>query len=66
MARAAAQGGVELGKRSTPCASAAARGRPNDRVGDVEIFFTGLLIVTGIAITWMAFYVVYRLLQEDR
>jgi uncharacterized membrane protein len=32
----------------------------------VEIFFTGLLIAVALLITWFAFYVVYRLLQEDR
>jgi hypothetical protein len=32
----------------------------------VEIFFTGLLIAVALLITWFAFYVVYRLLHEDR
>jgi hypothetical protein len=32
----------------------------------VEIFFTSLLVVVALLITWFAFYVVYRLLHEDR
>lgn len=32
----------------------------------MEIFFTGLLVVTAILITWFAFYVVYRLLHEEK
>ncbi len=32
----------------------------------MEIFFTGLLIAVALLITWFAFYVVYRLLHEDR
>jgi hypothetical protein len=32
----------------------------------VEIFFTSLLVVVAVVITWFAFYVVYRLLHEDR
>jgi len=32
----------------------------------VEIFYTSLLAVIAIVITWFAFYVVYRLLHEDR
>jgi len=32
----------------------------------VEIFYTSLLVVVGLVIAWFAFYVVYRLLQEDR
>lgn len=32
----------------------------------MEIFFTGLLAVTALLITWFAFYVVYRLLHEDK
>jgi len=32
----------------------------------VEIFYTSLLVVAGLMIAWFAFYVVYRLLQEDR
>ncbi len=40
--------------------------RPGDRLGGVEIFYTSLLVVVGLVIAWFAFYVVYRLLQEDR
>ena len=32
----------------------------------MEIFFTGLLVVTALLITWFAFYVVYRLLREEK
>ncbi len=32
----------------------------------MEIFFTGLLVVVGLVIAWFAFYVVYRLLHEDK
>jgi hypothetical protein len=32
----------------------------------VEIFFTSLLVVVALVITWFAYYVVYRLLHEDR
>jgi len=32
----------------------------------VEIFFTSLLVVVALIITWFSFYVVYRLLHEDR
>jgi hypothetical protein len=32
----------------------------------VEIFYTSLLVVVALLITWFAFYVVYRLLHEDR
>lgn len=32
----------------------------------MEIFFTSLLVVVALLITWFAFYVVYRLLHEDR
>jgi len=32
----------------------------------VEIFFTGLLIAVALLITSFAFYVVYRLLHEDK
>ncbi|MDP9779211.1 hypothetical protein J2S58_002834 [Nakamurella flavida] len=32
----------------------------------LEIFYTGLLVVVGIAVMWFAGYVVYRLLREDR
>jgi len=32
----------------------------------VENFFTGLLIAVALLITWFAFYVVYRLLHEDK
>ncbi|MET3804513.1 hypothetical protein ABIB25_001508 [Nakamurella sp. UYEF19] len=32
----------------------------------LEFFYTALLVVVGAVITWFAFYVVYRLLHEDR
>jgi NO-binding membrane sensor protein with MHYT domain len=32
----------------------------------VEIFYTTLLVLVAIAIAWFAFYVVYRLLHEDK
>jgi hypothetical protein len=32
----------------------------------VEIFYTSLLVVVALLITWFAGYVVYRLLHEDR
>jgi len=32
----------------------------------VEIFYTGLLVVVGLMVVWFAFYVVYRLLHEDK
>jgi uncharacterized membrane protein len=32
----------------------------------VEIFYTGLLVLVAIVITWFAVYVVYRLLHEDK
>ncbi len=32
----------------------------------MEIFYTSLLVVVALLITWFAFYVVYRLLHEDR
>ncbi len=32
----------------------------------VEIFYTSLLVVVALLVTWFAFYVVYRLLHEDR
>jgi len=32
----------------------------------VEVFYTSLLAVVAIVIAWFAFYVVYRLLHEDR
>ncbi len=32
----------------------------------MEIFFTGLLVAVALLITWFAFYVVYRLLHEDK
>ncbi len=34
--------------------------------GSVEIFYTGLLVLVAIVITWFAVYVVYRLLHEDK
>jgi hypothetical protein len=40
---------------------------PGTRYGaQVEIFFTSLLVAVALLITWFAFYVVYRLLHEDR
>ncbi len=32
----------------------------------VEIFYTSLLVLVALLITWFAFYVVYRLLHEDK
>ncbi len=32
----------------------------------MEIFYTGLLVLVAIVITWFAVYVVYRLLHEDK
>lgn len=32
----------------------------------VEAFFTTLLVLAGIAITWFAVYVVYRLYADQR
>jgi uncharacterized membrane protein len=32
----------------------------------VEIFYTGLLVLVALLITWFAIYVVYRLVHEDR
>lgn len=32
----------------------------------MEIFYTGLLVLVAIFITWFAVYVVYRLLHEDK
>ena len=32
----------------------------------MEIFFTGLLVAVALLITRFAFYVVYRLLHEDK
>jgi hypothetical protein len=32
----------------------------------VEIFYTSLLVLVALLITWFAFYVVYRLVHEDR
>jgi uncharacterized membrane protein len=32
----------------------------------VEIFYTGLLILVALLITWFAIYVVYRLVHEDK
>ena len=36
------------------------------RLTDVEIFYTGLLILVALAVVWFAGYVIYRLLHEDR
>jgi len=32
----------------------------------LEIFYTSLLVVVGLVITWFAIFVVFRLLHEDR
>jgi hypothetical protein len=32
----------------------------------VETFYTSLLVVIGLLVTWFACYVVYRLLRENR
>lgn len=32
----------------------------------MEIFYTSLLVVVGLLVTWFACYVVFRLLHEDR
>ncbi len=32
----------------------------------MEIFYTGLLILVALLITWFAIYVVYRLVHEDK
>lgn len=32
----------------------------------LEIFYTALLVIVGLAVMWFAGYVVYRLLHEDR
>jgi len=32
----------------------------------VEIAYTSLLVAVALLITWFAFYVVYRLLHEDK
>lgn len=32
----------------------------------LEILYTSLLVVVGLVITWFAFFVVFRLLHEDR
>ena len=32
----------------------------------MEIFYTGLLVLVALLITWFAIYVVYRLVHEDR
>jgi hypothetical protein len=36
------------------------------KLRDVEILFTTLLVLAGVAITWFAFYVVYRLYADQR
>ncbi len=47
-----------------PCA------RPSEQVATkvrvVEILFTTLLVLAGVAITWFAVYVVYRLYADQR
>jgi hypothetical protein len=32
----------------------------------VEILFTSLLVLVGVAVLWFAFYVVYRLYADQR
>lgn len=32
----------------------------------VEIIYTGLLVAVALLVTWFAFYVVYRLVHEDK
>ncbi len=32
----------------------------------MEIFYTSLLVLVALLITWFAFYVVYRLVHEDK
>ena len=32
----------------------------------MEIFYTSVLVLVGLLVTWFAFYVMYRLLHEDR
>jgi hypothetical protein len=32
----------------------------------VEIFYKSLLVLVALLITWFAFYVVYRLVHEDK
>ncbi len=45
-------------------------GRPSGQVATkvrvVEILFTTLLVLAGVAITWFAVYVVYRLYADQR
>jgi hypothetical protein len=36
------------------------------KLRDVEILFTTLLVLVGVAVTWFAFYVVYRLYADQR
>ena len=32
----------------------------------MEIFYTSLLVLVALLVTWFAIYVVYRLVREDR
>ncbi len=32
----------------------------------MEIFYTALLVLVALLITWFAFYVVYRLVHEEK
>jgi hypothetical protein len=41
-------------------------GKAGTKVLSVDILFTTLLIIAGIAITWFAVYVVYRLYADQR
>lgn len=41
-------------------------GAAGTKLVDVEILFTTLLVLAGLAITWFAAYVVYRLYANQR
>lgn len=41
-------------------------GVTRSRLWPVEIFYTGLLVAVALLITWFAFYVVYRLVHEEK
>lgn len=32
----------------------------------MEIFYTGMLVLVALLVIWFSFYVVYRLLHEDK
>ncbi len=46
--------------------SAGLSGQVATKVRGVEILFTTLLVLAGVAITWFAVYVVYRLYADQR